>query len=109
MLSFIAAIFRILQCAKHRPKTEPHFHCRKGLMHKRQTQHFCVEYVCNYFRERYLGQVGPTKQINALGIEFGALSRHLPSVAPNRTTNSVLKNVKRKVRSSKYPSGAYLC
>ena len=34
--------------------------------------------------------------------------QHLPSGAPNRTTNSVLQNVKNKVCSSNYPSEIYL-
>ena len=41
-------------------------------------------------------------------IKFKALLRHLPSVAPNHTTNAVLQNVKREVCSSKYPSGVYI-
>ena len=57
-------------------------------------RYLCVEYVCNYFRERRLGQIDPTESIPALEIEFRALLRHLPSGAPNRATNSVLKNVK---------------
>ena len=57
----------------------------------------CIEYVCNYFQERYIGHFDPTYSITALGIEFRALLRHLPSGAPNRTTNLVLQNVKSKV------------
>ena len=67
----------------------------------------CVEYVCNYFRKRYIGQFDPVDSIPALRIEFRALFHHLPSGAPNRTTNSVLQNVKNKVCSSKYPSGIF--
>ena len=60
--------------------------------------------MCTYFRERHTGQFEPADSIPALRIEFTALLRHLPSVAPNRATTTVLKNVKREVCSSKYPS-----
>ena len=50
--------------------------------------------MCSYFRERYLRRIDPAKSIPALRIKFRALLRYLPSVAPNLTTNSVLKNVK---------------
>ena len=47
---------------------------------------------------RYIGQFDPVDSIPALGIEFRALLRHLPSGAPNRTTNAVLQNLKGKMR-----------
>ena len=67
----------------------------------------CIGYVCNYFRERYIGHFDPNDSIPALRIEFNALFQHLPSDTPNRTTNSVLQNLKSKVCSSKHPSGIY--
>ena len=58
-----------------------------------------------YFRGRHIGQSDPAESIPARRVEFRALSRHLPSVAPNRTTNALLQNVKSEMCSSKYPSG----
>ena len=68
---------------------------------------FCIEYVCNYFRERCIGRFDHADSIHALWIEFRALLRHLPSGAPSRTTNVVLQNAASQVCSSKYPSGIY--
>ena len=61
-----------------------------GMQAKDTNAIFCIEYVCNYSRERHIGQFDPDESINALGIEFIALWGHLPSGKPNHTTNSVL-------------------
>ena len=53
--------------------------------------------MCTYFRGRHIGQFDPAESIPARRIEFAALSRHLQSVAPNRTTsyNAVLQKRKK--------------